>query len=523
MVAHGAVWERSLCGLVAMAGFAIVPVGCSGNGRSHPGPRIALDGGGPEAGRDATAPLLDPAARKELEDLGVDRYAGKAVESATTTTPLGAVRVEFDPASGPICLDGDRYAAFYLDRGSNDLAIVLDGGGACWTSLCSATPVVTDEIYDTTKLLAFAEPAGTPAPADFHDWNVVSVPYCDGSVFMGDGEVTFDGTPTRYHHGRRNLAAALDLAVKHFPHPKRVLLAGFSAGGYGTITAMLAVRLRFPDVEISVFDDSGPGLFNPDAATDMQQRKDEWKYESVLPESCTECFGPNAELWPLIGWMLQRDSGLRFSVASYDQDSTISIFLRVSPDQYATFLQPPMQLLRDQQPDRFRRYFLPGRNHVLSGEWSTLTADGKRLDSWVRAMTDGDDAVWQDIQAVSRYTCPYTDEASCDAVPGCSVVRGRERLGGPLEFVGCRELPATCEGAPRCAISSDGSQCLQFDDLASPTAGTSSPVSASAALGTRSSRRSRTARSGRSRVTSPKRMRASRTADRCQRPRPQRT
>src|SRR6185295_14342828 len=67
-------------------------------------------------------------------------------------------------------------------------------------------------------------------------WNVVYLPYCDGSVFSGDADLP-DETPPRFHHGLKNLTAGIDLAKSLYPDPKRIFLAGSSAGGYGTLTA----------------------------------------------------------------------------------------------------------------------------------------------------------------------------------------------------------------------------------------------------------------------------------------------
>ena len=57
--------------------------------------------------------------------------------------------------------------------------IFLQGGGACWADFCSA--------FEETNSLPPAEilnPSlqGNPVA----DWDVVYLPYCDGSLFAGD-------------------------------------------------------------------------------------------------------------------------------------------------------------------------------------------------------------------------------------------------------------------------------------------------------------------------------------------------
>lgn len=57
--------------------------------------------------------------------------------------------------------------------------IFLQGGGACWADFCSA--------FEETNSLP---PVGILNPSlqgnPVADWDVVYLPYCDGSLFAGD-------------------------------------------------------------------------------------------------------------------------------------------------------------------------------------------------------------------------------------------------------------------------------------------------------------------------------------------------
>lgn len=217
---------------------------------------------------------LDASSRAELIAAGGLRYRGQA--RITGEADQGStVRVSFDPDSGPICLRGDEYAAFYTDRGSDKTLILLDGGGACWTGMCQAESKADPSIDPKSPAALLSQ--------QFTDWNVLFAPYCDGSVFWGDNVLTESDGSTRYQHGRQNLAAALDLAEQHFGASKQLLLAGWSAGGYGTLLATLDVRLRFPETELAVINDSGPGLQNNAQVEAIEARLNDWRVSSICP------------------------------------------------------------------------------------------------------------------------------------------------------------------------------------------------------------------------------------------------
>jgi hypothetical protein len=307
--------------------------------------------------------------------------------------------VTFDPASGPICLRGAPFSASYEDRASTDsLIILLDGGGACWTGFCFASDTAGG-IFD-----ANVTPISAPeADNAFGEWDWISVPYCDGSVFSGDNQVTEPDGSIRYHHGRRNLAAAIDLAIEHFPETKRILLAGFSAGGYGTIAGAIAVRLAFPHADIFVVNDSGPGIQNLDAMDSVEVRLEEWAYADVVPESCTACDGGRGQLTAMIDWTLAADPTMKVSMLSYLGDDVIgNTFLGMSDPQFEAIVLEETDKLRAAHPERLKRFMLPGDGHVLQPRYRDLVLDGVLLKDWTEAMVVGDDDTWRDVVVTSE-------------------------------------------------------------------------------------------------------------------------
>jgi hypothetical protein len=350
-------------------------------------------GGSGGSGATGSGSRLSQAALDEMTALDVERYKGKAVITNVEDKPGGVKRVTFDPASGPICLRGSEYAAFYLDRGSDKTMILLDGGGACWSALCAA-----DETADAA--IAMGGPASETPGNYFGDWNLIFAPYCDGSVFSGDNDLTeTDGRP-RHHHGRQNLAAALDLAVEHFADTKQFLLGGFSAGGYGTIPGMVALRLLYPQADIFVMDDSGPGVQNPALQAAVEERLEEWKYDTMIPPSCTACDGGRGQLTNMFAWMLENDSQIDISVLSYFEDGVIGgAFNGLSGPDYKALLVAETGKVQSAYPERFKRFMVPGDKHVVTGGWASVTGDGVKVSDWVTAMAKSDDTVWKDLLA----------------------------------------------------------------------------------------------------------------------------
>lgn len=210
------------------------------------------------------------------------------------------------------CMRGAPFTVSTEDRGSDDLILFLQGGGACWSDFCFA---VTAAPAGVPRIdLLNPDLPGNPVA----DWNVTYVPYCDGSLFAGDKDHDDDGdgTPDRFHRGLANLSASLDVARADFPDPKRVLLAGSSGGGFGSILAMPLVRHVFPEAELLVVNDSGVGVARGDADPGYVERLiREFDAEEVIPEDCPDCTA-NGHITGLVDWYLSQDDTVRIGVFS---------------------------------------------------------------------------------------------------------------------------------------------------------------------------------------------------------------
>lgn len=348
-----------------------------------------------DAGTDAAEPGAPATDLTELLGLGIADYLGAAEPTAMETlqgvegVADGSIVYDFAPEDGPICLRGAAYSVSVLDQKSENLMIYLQGGGACVSLLCRSTTDVMLRGVPTRGILD-TQDAENPVA----DWNVVYVPYCDGSVFGGDGDFTnpSDTMGKRYHHGQRNFSAALDLALKHFPTPKKILLAGSSAGGWGTIYHRGLVRSQYPDAELTVINDAGIGF-----AVNQPTVADEWTATRHRPPSCAECQN-HPHLTYFVKYMLEHDPGTWVGDFSSYGDSVIRLFT-FSPDA-AAFKDTLMQetnILATAFPDRYKRFFVAGESHTtLLTAFHTNVTDGVTFAQWLGKMINRDPS-WAEL------------------------------------------------------------------------------------------------------------------------------
>ena len=388
--------------MVWCGALTLLTVGCSGD---------KVDSG-------ADAPLWDPNDPR-LAYLGQTVVSEEVVDGNITTHT-------FDPASGPACIRGDDYRVSTRDTGSSDLVIFLQGGGGCWDDFCLAVT---------------SAPAGVPAVDILNpdlpenplaDWNVTYLPYCDGSLFIGDRDHDDDGdgSPDRLHRGLANLSAALDMAREQFPNPDRVLLAGSSGGGFGVLLAPPIVRAVYPNAELSVLSDSAVGVARGAAELGfVPHLMDQWGATGFLPPTCDDrCVG-DGHMTGVVAENLRVDPDLRMAVFTAWYDLIIGdVFLDVPPEAFAADVATTTDALHAEFPDRYRRFIIDGRMHTtLLGDPSgivgsdlssvevppeifealagielgsiatTTSASGDPIDAWIAAFAEGDNSDWTDI------------------------------------------------------------------------------------------------------------------------------
>lgn len=353
----------------------------------------------------------------ELVDKGATRYLGRDFDRTSEIDEEGVVTWTYEAsADGPTCLRDTPYRVSVRDLGSPNLVVFLQGGGACWDDFCFAIENA---------------PAGIP-PLDvldpklainpYRDWNVVYLPYCDGSLFAGDADIDEDGdgAPDRFQRGIQNLSAAFDLAYEQFPEPSSVALIGASGGAFGTIPSAILAREVWAEVPLDVVNDSGVGVVKDGEPFFIGDLLDEWNARSFIPDSCEGCLN-NGHLVPLVGWQLERDSKLRSAVfSSYDDYIISTLFLGLGPGEFKAALLRETGAVADAYPDRYVRFLVEGDLHtaiigdvsgiianvggdnafedfVELGKMGEVELDGTTVAAWLQGMVDDDPAVWRSL------------------------------------------------------------------------------------------------------------------------------
>ena len=338
---------------------------------------------------------LNPEAMGELVDSGVTKYTGEFAPVASTDVGDGWVKHTFDPdgGDGPICIAGTPFSAFSKDNDSDNLLIMLQGGGACWQDFYFCNILAEDQAPPPPPAGIWAEGFDTGSefiPNPLADWDIVYMPYCDGSVFTGDNDVVdpnFPFGPVRFHRGLRNVTAGIDLAKAMFPHKARIMVAGSSAGGVGaaSLTPFLARFAWGNTTKLMVFNDAGPVAINLLDVGAIQARKNDWRFGQFYPASCTDC-DALGQGTAIIDWRLSNDTTIREAFYSTDGDATNRFFLQV-PTQvlYRDLIVTEHGLLHDAHPDRYQRFIRSGDDSHTALQTPLFylgEADGVPLDVW---------------------------------------------------------------------------------------------------------------------------------------------
>jgi Pectinacetylesterase len=341
----------------------------------------------PSAGSGGTAApsgdgMIDIAAFKAT---GLDKYMGAAKPAQMESVGM-ETRYTFNQADGPQCLRGTPFTMATRDSGSEDLVIYLQGGGSCTNALCRATETATGMI-PTYGVLNAGDPENPVA-----SWNVVYSPYCDGSLHFGDSDIP---EMNRAHHGLRNVSASLDVALSKFPNPRRILLTGASAGGYGTIWITALVRISYPKAKLFVFNDAGIAISNPASPDGFRSVLGEWGATQFIPETCDAC-RTSPHLTPWMSWNLQHDPSLKLAMFSSYEDSVISgTFLMLDPAVFKQALLEQTAAVVETAPARAKRFLVSGMQHTV-GNIHTTAVNGLQVATWLKQMLD-EDAAWDNV------------------------------------------------------------------------------------------------------------------------------
>lgn len=285
-----------------------------------------------------------PSPYQEVYAAGLTKYSGTALvqpSSVTTDAPFPSVRVHHFTASrskrGPLCMSGSEFYVETRDGSSDELLVFLEEGGLCLSEICMATADATLSLR-TQMLSGFLGVGGVLGSRDrenpLAESNVVHVPSCDGSMFMGDvdRELAVNGAQSMaYQRGLQNLTAAFEVAKSTYPNPSRLVLAGTGDGAYAMVVGLALARHYYPETEIAIISDSGgPVLRDHDKAFARRALTEVNAIQYVPTSACPDCID-NGHFTKMFAWALERDPKLRLAFMTHADDLVIGELLMESP------------------------------------------------------------------------------------------------------------------------------------------------------------------------------------------------
>ncbi len=321
----------------------------------------------------------------ELAGLGFGKYLGEPDVRRTQSADFGWDIYRYD-TSDCRCLLGSEYVIM-ARKGAESARTVfwMEGGGACFPGRDECTKQATVNRLKLQLGLASYNPLNP-----VKDWNFIYVPYCDGSIHLGDSDADYDGNgkADHWHWGLKNTSAAVRLMKELFPDSREILVAGCSAGGYGTLGATPIIRLAFSQAELYVLNESGLGLMNPAIQDTYDAAYRIWNLTPLFPPDCPLCGKQYIYMYP---WMLARDPRLRVGAFSSYRDSTFSGNWNMAPADYEALLLETSAAARADYPDRFHLYFIKGGQHCVLDY--SYEVNGVSIWEWIGYML-GKDSRW---------------------------------------------------------------------------------------------------------------------------------
>jgi len=315
-------------------------------------------------------------------------------------------QLSFAAVAGMTCADGSA-TGIGLSRGSSEVLVFLNGGGACWDAChCEASPGPfgpAELALGQAELLAGSILDRNLAGNPFAGFTMVFVPYCTGDVHAGDAVQSYaaSGTcpaaGTWRHRGHRNLQAVLAWIDANLPRPTRVVVAGSSAGGFGSLLAYDLVRSRWPAgsspaVSASLLDDSGP-TFEPSAANTGLPPElvtawwDAWGLTSTVSPVCPGCENDLSQIWDVLS---ARYPGDRLALLSNTQDATIrGFFGGMTGLDFEGALDTLAVKLESLPAGNARTFRVAGTAHALLVSPATYRAGSTPLLGWLDPVAAG--------------------------------------------------------------------------------------------------------------------------------------
>lgn len=326
----------------------------------------------------------------ELHERGIDKYIGIKPERMEK---IDAWEVYYyGDNSKAMCLDGTEYVVSLRRGDPSRVVLYLQGGGFCfdYDSCFGNKGYAKKNSGDKPGSNGFLNKDDSRNP--LRNWSIVFAFYCDGSLWFGDNDVYYKDILTR-HHGLANLSAAVTLLKDNFPSPEKILIAGSSAGGAGTLMGYFVTRTQFPELRLYVLNDSGAQLEDPENSYRHRSIRENWDFEQFFPDDCERC---KEQLIFINDWALNYDKKVKFGLFSYYEDVILKV---LSVSEFRDLLLETTDYIHNAHPHQFKRFFIVGFLHTIlfTRTYYTEEIRGVHFYQWLDAMlNDKDD--WKDLK-----------------------------------------------------------------------------------------------------------------------------
>jgi hypothetical protein len=307
---------------------------------------------------------------------------------------------------------------------SRDVVIFLQGGGACWESFTcgGAAPLVpktastgpfgpSEFAQDIYKQYPNSWIRRGNLPASLTDATIVFVPYCTGDVHGGDRVTTYpslvpDYPPVTWHHvGHANVKAFLRRLAPTFPDPGKLVIAGASAGGFGSLANYTTFRAQWPNAKGYLVDDSGPPLIG-DAIPSFSLAAwyENWNLGASLDTFCPNC---RTDMSAGLREIARRYPSDRLALVSHLEDEVIRGFfgtvdfseLSFTPmpaDEFEAELRKLGTTVMDPATANAKYFFTAGDGHPTLEDPSAITSPEPGLPDWLELMLS-DSTSWTSL------------------------------------------------------------------------------------------------------------------------------
>ncbi|MEM2866548.1 MAG: pectin acetylesterase-family hydrolase [Candidatus Hadarchaeales archaeon] len=306
------------------------------------------------------------------------------------------------------CVNADNKRTYIMVSrgGSNNLLIYLEGGGAATdfiTYYTMAFSYICELLPPRCGIFDRKNPTNP-----FRDWTFVFIPYCTADVHAGNRVMKYlnplnpKKSKVVYHVGYVNATVAIRWAAQQLPNPGKVVLAGSSAGGYGTLAHALNVIELF-NKPVTIINDAGPGLTskrNPNFTLEMTDHC--WGFLQNQPEGVRQIILQKGEVAYGLEYFseLYDNSNYRESIYAFYEDKRDfvigNMFLWYTGEEFEETLLKVWGELRDQFENNIFRFLPCGIGHtvlygypLVGSDFYTRQINGITVCEWVKGLLEG--------------------------------------------------------------------------------------------------------------------------------------